>query len=70
MSVPFSTTRPARAGTRPAIVRIVVLIDAFGSVLGEDPAQPFHPRDDRIVSLGLHYHTTDDLAHDVIIDAW
>lgn len=46
------------------------LIDAFGPVLGEDPARPYHPRDDRIVSLGLHHHTDEGLGHDVIIDAW
>ena len=46
------------------------LIDAFGPVLGEDPARPFHPRDDRIVSLGLHHTIDTALAHDVIIDVW
>jgi len=46
------------------------LIDAFGPVLGEDPARPFHPHDDRIVSLGLHHTIDTGLAHDVIIDAW
>ena len=46
------------------------LIDAFGPVLGEDPAQPFHPHDDRIVSLGLHHTIDTTIAHDVIIDAW
>lgn len=46
------------------------LIDAFGPVLGEDPARPYHPRDDRIVSLGLHHHTDEGLGHDVIIHAW
>ncbi len=46
------------------------LIDSFGPVLGEDPARPFHPRDDRIVSLGLHHHVSDSLGHDVIIHAW
>jgi hypothetical protein len=46
------------------------LIDAFGPVLGEDPARPFHPRDDRIVSLGLHHTIHTGIAHDVIIDAW
>ena len=46
------------------------LIDAFGPMLGEDPARPFHPCDDRIVSLAL-YHTIDvGIAHDVMIDAW
>jgi hypothetical protein len=46
------------------------LIDAFGPVLGEDPARPFHPRDDRIVSLGLHHNVNTAIAYDVIIDAW
>jgi hypothetical protein len=46
------------------------LIDALGPVLGEDPAQPFHPHDDRIVSLGLHHTIDTGIAHDVIIDAW
>jgi hypothetical protein len=46
------------------------LIDAFGPVLGEDPTLPFHPHDDRIVSLGLHHTIDTGVAHDVIIDAW
>src|SRR6516225_4948230 len=46
------------------------LIDAFGPVLGEDPARPFHPHDDRIVSLDLHHTIDTGIAHDVIIDAW
>jgi hypothetical protein len=46
------------------------LIDAFGPVLGEDPTQPFHPHDDRIVSLGLHHTLDAGIGHDVIIDAW
>jgi hypothetical protein len=46
------------------------LIDAFGPVLGEDLARPFHPHDDRIVSLGLHYNVDTRIAQDVIIDAW
>jgi hypothetical protein len=46
------------------------VIDAFGPVLGEDPARPFHPRDDRFVSLALHHIIDTGLAHDVIIDAW
>jgi hypothetical protein len=46
------------------------LIDAFGPVLGEDPTRPFHPHDDRIVSLGLHHTIDTAIAHDVIIDAW
>jgi hypothetical protein len=40
------------------------------SVLGEDPLRPFHPRDDRIVRLGLHQHVTSGIGHYVIIDAW
>ncbi len=46
------------------------LIDAFGPVLGEDPARPFHPNDDRIVSLGLHHTIDTGIADDVIIHAW
>jgi len=46
------------------------LIDAFGPVLGEDPARPFHPHDDRIVSLALHHTIDPGIARDVIIDAW
>jgi hypothetical protein len=46
------------------------LIDAFGPVLGEDPTRPFHPHDDRIVSLDLHHTIDTGMAHDVIIDAW
>ena len=45
------------------------LIDAFGPVLGEDPTRPFHPHDDRIVSLALHHAIGTGIAHDVIIDA-
>jgi hypothetical protein len=39
-------------------------------VLGEDPDRPFHPHDDRIVSLALHHTIDTGIAHDVIIDAW
>jgi hypothetical protein len=46
------------------------LIDAFGPVLGEDPTRPFHPHDDRIISLDLHHTIGTGIAHDVIIDAW
>jgi hypothetical protein len=46
------------------------LIDAFGPVLGEDPTRPFHPHDDRIVSLGLHHTIDSGVGHDVIINAW
>jgi hypothetical protein len=37
---------------------------------GEDPTRPFHPHDDRVVSLGLHHTIDTGIAHDVIIDAW
>ena len=60
------TTGPGRSWTslwKP-------LIDTFGPVLGEDPTRPFHPHDDRIVSLGLHHTIDSAIAHDVIIDAW
>jgi hypothetical protein len=46
------------------------LIDAFGSVLGDDPTRPCHPQDDRVVSLGLHHTIDTGIAHDVIVDAW
>jgi hypothetical protein len=46
------------------------LIDALGPVLGEDPARPFRPHVDRIVSLALHHTIDTGIAHDVIIDAW
>jgi hypothetical protein len=46
------------------------LIDAFGPVLGEDPARPFSPHDDRIVSLSLHHAIDPGIAYDVIIEAW
>jgi hypothetical protein len=36
----------------------------------DDPARPFHPHDDRIVSLGLHHTIDTGIAHDVIIDTW
>ena len=46
------------------------LIEAFGPVLGEDPALLVHPHDDRIVSLGLHHTVDTGIGHDVLIDAW
>ena len=60
------TTGPGRNWARPW----KPLIDAFGPVLGEDPVRPFHPHDDRIVSLGLHHTIDTAIVHDVIIDAW
>lgn len=46
------------------------LLDAFGPVLGDDPARPFNPCDDRIVRLGLHHHTDVGLGHEVGVQAW
>ena len=46
------------------------LIDVFGPVLGEDPERPFHPNDDRIISLGLHHEVNTGIGPDVIITAW
>jgi hypothetical protein len=44
------------------------LIDALGPILGE--TRPFHPRDDRIVVLGLHHTLHTDLGHDVALQIW
>ena len=44
------------------------LIDAFGPCW-RSPTAPFHPHDDRIVSLGLHHTIDTSIAHDMIIDA-
>jgi len=60
------TTGPARNWAR----LWTPLIDAFGPVLGEDPTRPFHPRDGRIVSLGLHHTIDTGIGYDVIINAW
>jgi hypothetical protein len=35
-----------------------------------NPIKPFHPFDDRIVSLGLHRKIDDTIGWDVIVDAW
>ncbi len=46
-------------------------IDALGPMLGiPNPAKPFHPLDDRIVSLGLHRTVDDSVGWGVIVDAW
>jgi hypothetical protein len=43
-------------------------IDGLGPLLGQSPAQPqFHPRDGRIVDLGLHCTVDPDLDTDVVI---
>jgi hypothetical protein len=46
------------------------LLDSFGPLLGEYPNRPFHPYDDRIVTLGLHHRVDASLGHDVGIKAW
>jgi hypothetical protein len=43
-------------------------IDGLGPLLGQSPVQPrFHPRDGRIVDLGLHCAVDPDLGTDVVI---
>jgi hypothetical protein len=43
-------------------------IDGLGPLLGQSPAQPqFHPRDGRIVDLGLHWTVDPALDTDVVI---
>jgi hypothetical protein len=43
-------------------------IDAMGPVLGETaPHRPFHPNDDRIVSLALHFNTDNSIGWSVQI---
>jgi len=46
------------------------LIDSLGPLLGEDPEQPFHPYDDRVVNLGLHHQRDPALGHDVVVHLW
>ena len=46
-------------------------IDALGCVLGDDPAgKPFHPKDDRIVRLGLHRLDDLGLGNTIEIGVW
>lgn len=46
-------------------------IDALGGILGLDnPARPFHPRDDRIVRLGLHRRVDATMGWDVLLGVW
>lgn len=43
-------------------------IDALDALLGQTvPGQSWHPRDGRIVSLGLHRQVDDSLGHDVVL---
>lgn len=43
-------------------------IDALGALLGSDPSgRPWHPRDGRIVELGLHCNVDTELRNDVVI---
>ena len=44
-------------------------LDGLGPVLGQSPTAPeFHPRDGRIVDLGLHCVVDGDLDTDVVIE--
>jgi hypothetical protein len=46
-------------------------IDALGPMLGiPNPARPFHPLDDRVVSLGLHRIVDERIGWGVIVDVW
>jgi hypothetical protein len=46
-------------------------IDSLGSILGNDPAgRPFHPRDDRIVLLGVHRTIDDSMGNRVGLGVW
>ena len=45
-------------------------IDALGPMLGMPHANRFHPRDDRIVALGLHRVVDDSIGHDVELAMW
>ena len=46
-------------------------IDALGGILGLDkPDQPFHPRDDRIVDLGLQHAIDPSIGHAVGVAVW
>ena len=43
-------------------------LDGLGPLRGQSPAEPeFHPRDGRVVDLGLHVTVDDDLGDDVLI---
>jgi hypothetical protein len=46
------------------------VLDSLGPILGEPSDRPFHPHDDRIVSLGLHHEIDASLGHDVTVMAW
>lgn len=46
-------------------------IDSLGGILGvETLSQPFHPRDDRIVVLGLHRTIDEAMGWNVAVGAW
>lgn len=46
-------------------------IDSLGGILGvENLSQPFHPRDDRIVVLGLHRMIDEAMGWKVAVGAW
>lgn len=46
-------------------------LDSLGPVLGvADPDTPWAPRDDRVVSLGLHRTVDGSVGLDVVLSAW
>jgi hypothetical protein len=45
-------------------------IDALGPMLGMPHPNRFHPRDDRIVALGLHRVVDESVGHDVELAMW
>ena len=46
-------------------------IDSLSAILGETiPGRPFHPRDDRILQLGLHRVIDDSLGNAVALGIW
>lgn len=43
-------------------------IDALGALLGPaEPRRPWHPRDGRVVELGMHCHVESRLGNDILI---
>ena len=46
-------------------------IDSLGCILGlNDTSKPFHPRDDKVVRLGLHRSIDDSMRNRVAIGIW
>jgi hypothetical protein len=60
-----------RAGTRSWVPLWKPTGDALGPILGEPlPGRPFHPADDRIVWLCLHWNTEEELQSEVEVGVW